>query len=181
MVQLTVRQAALQAGISRQTMFRHIKDGKVSATLDRNGQKQIDAAELVRVFGDLTPQTVSDTTRPDRSRVSATAPPLPAYVALQVELSQVKAQLELKAALLEVAQERNAELKAAAQRAENDRDRIFRILETKLLEAPKAKPRPKKKAPVPAPELPTLAKKAPKKKVPAPLATPKKAPKKKRP
>ena len=144
MAQLTVRQAALQVGISRQTMFRKIKDGKVSSTIDRNGKKQIDASELIRVYGDLTPPIVSDTTRPDRSRVSATAPPLPAYVALQVELSQVKAQLELKAALLEVAQERHVELKAAAQRAESDRDRIMLILETKLIEAQKQKTRPKK-------------------------------------
>lgn len=163
MAQLTVRQAALQVGISRQTMFRNIKDGKVSATIDRNGKKQIDSTELIRVYGDLTPQIVSDTTRPDSSRVSATAPPLPAYVALQVELSQVKAQLELKAALLEVAQERNAELKTAAQRAESDRDRIMRILETKLLEAPKPKARSKK--PVAAP-LPMITSKKKQKKRP---------------
>lgn len=51
MAQLTVRQAAQQVGISRQTMFRKIKEGKVSATTDHDGQLQIDTSELLRAFG----------------------------------------------------------------------------------------------------------------------------------
>ncbi len=51
MTQLTVRQAAEQVGVSRQTMFRKIQRGEVSATVDHHGQKQIDSAELLRVFG----------------------------------------------------------------------------------------------------------------------------------
>lgn len=47
----SVRQAAGMVGISRKTLYAHIKQGKVSASRDANGDKVIDHSELLRVYG----------------------------------------------------------------------------------------------------------------------------------
>lgn len=39
-------------GKSRTTISKHIKDGKLSCTIAPDGSKQIDASELLRVYGD---------------------------------------------------------------------------------------------------------------------------------
>lgn len=38
-------------GLSRKTLYAHIKQGKVSAQSDSDGEKVIDQAELLRVYG----------------------------------------------------------------------------------------------------------------------------------
>ena len=43
-------------------MFRYIEQGRISATNNRAGQKQIAVSELLRVFGELQPETVTETT-----------------------------------------------------------------------------------------------------------------------
>jgi excisionase family DNA binding protein len=53
MSQLPVAQAAKLVGRDRKTLYRLIKDGKLSATQDATGSRQIDTAELLRVFGSL--------------------------------------------------------------------------------------------------------------------------------
>lgn len=141
MAQLTVRQAAEQVGVSRQTMFRKIKDGSVSATVDHQGQKQIDSAELLRVFGTLqtpgaTPAIASD--RPRLTRVTGeTAAVSPAVL---VELERLRLQLEFKSAELAMAQQRIDELKQRERDAATERDRLMTLLEqsTRLLAAPPA-------------------------------------------
>lgn len=40
-------------GKDRKTLYRDIKAGKVSATTSETGEKQLDIAELVRVYGEL--------------------------------------------------------------------------------------------------------------------------------
>jgi hypothetical protein len=70
MAELTLRQAAQQVGVSRQTMFRMANDGRLSVTVrsdpTRHGSdgkagegsiKVVDTAELLRVFGRLGPVT----------------------------------------------------------------------------------------------------------------------------
>lgn len=47
--------ASRAAGVSRATVNRYIKSGKLSATRDRKGKLAIDTAELTRVFGELQP------------------------------------------------------------------------------------------------------------------------------
>lgn len=137
---LTVRQAAEQVGVSRQTMFRKIKEGKVSAVKDRDGQLQIDTAELLRVFGGLQSPTVSDTTAGDRPRVSPKTEETHATVAQQIEIERLRAQLELKTAELVMTRERLDEAKAREQAAKEERDKLFGILEqqTRLLAGPPA-------------------------------------------
>lgn len=138
MAQLTVRQAAEQVGISRQTMFRKIKEGKVSATTDHAGQLQIDTSELLRAFGSLQSPTVSDKTPGDNPRPSPKTPDTPATVAQQIEIERLRAQLEFKTAELNMTRERLDEAKAREQAAHQERDKLMAILEqqTRLLTAP---------------------------------------------
>jgi len=53
MTKLNITQAAKVAGKDRSTIHRHIKQGKVSFDLDSEGNKVIDAAELIRVYGEI--------------------------------------------------------------------------------------------------------------------------------
>ena len=53
MTQLSVRQAAEKVGVTRQTIFKKISTGELSATNDHRGNKQIDVTELLRVYGKL--------------------------------------------------------------------------------------------------------------------------------
>lgn len=50
---LTISAAAHAAGIDRRTLQRAIKSGRLSATANAAGERGIDLAELIRVFGSL--------------------------------------------------------------------------------------------------------------------------------
>ena len=56
MSQLPIVDAAKRVGRSPKTLYRLVSTGVLSATTDVNGKKQIDTAELLRVFGDLRPE-----------------------------------------------------------------------------------------------------------------------------
>lgn len=142
MPQLTVRQAAERVGISRQTMFRYIKEGRVSATLSHSGEKQIEISELLRAFGPLQQETVTTTTPRNRSRQSHSDTETQASISYQIELERLKAQLELKSSELELAKERIAELKTREHTAAEEKHRLLTLIEqqTRMLTAP-----PKKK------------------------------------
>lgn len=172
MTYLTVRQAAEQVGVSRQTMFRHIKDGRVSATVDREGQKQIDVAELLRVFGSLqSPIATANTTR-DRSRLTKKNETDPG-LAYQIELEKLRSQLELKATELALAKERIAELKSREHQVVEEKNRLLTLVEqqSRLLTAPTPKAPPRKGS-VPAATKTTVDPnpKVTLKKVPQPVA-----------
>lgn len=141
----SVRDAAQRVGISRQTMFRYIKDGKISATTDRDGQKQIELTELLRVFGELQPETETPTTPRNSPRpVSRDTSTAPATSQYQMEILRLQAQLEIKSAELDLAKERINELKAAQHEASAEKNRFLEIIERQslLLAAPKpARPR----------------------------------------
>lgn len=160
--QLSVKQAADRVGLSRQTMFRHIKDGKISATTNHAGQKQINIAELLRVFGELQPETAIPETVIDRSRQKPrdkeTAPVTTTAVAYQIELVRLQAQLDIKKAELELAKERINELKAREHGAGEEKNRLLTLIEqqSRLLAAPTPKAAPRKKA------APIVARAAPK-------------------
>ncbi len=59
MAKLTITQSAKAAGIGRATLYRHIKEGKLSCEIDRKGQKIIDTAELIRVYGEIRDTEIS--------------------------------------------------------------------------------------------------------------------------
>jgi len=50
---LKIKEASDAVGISKQTMYRHIKNGKVSVTRLSQNEKGVDSSELLRVFGKL--------------------------------------------------------------------------------------------------------------------------------
>ncbi len=52
-MELNLSQAAVSVGISRTTLYQHIKKGKLSVTLNRDSQKVVDTSELIRVYGEL--------------------------------------------------------------------------------------------------------------------------------
>ena len=78
---LSITAAALAAGLDRRTLQRAIKAGRISATVDAAGERGIDIAELIRVFGPLrvTPQSAP---QPQDAVVSQDAPGDAAGVAL---------------------------------------------------------------------------------------------------
>ena len=53
MVLLTLTQAAKTAGVARSTLYRAIRNGRLSVISQPNGSKGIDTSELQRVFGPL--------------------------------------------------------------------------------------------------------------------------------
>ena len=61
MALLTLTQAAKTAGIARSTLYRAIRNGRLSVVSQPNGSKGIDTSELQRVFGLL-----QSTTKPTR-------------------------------------------------------------------------------------------------------------------
>lgn len=145
MTQLSVREAATRVGITRQTLFKYIRQGKLSATIGKNGQKQVDISELLRVFGELqeTPET-TDYSRSNR-QLSPNTTATATTTALQMEVEKLKTHLEFKAAELALAKERIDELKAREQQTKerereaiDERNRLIGVIEqqNRLLAAP---------------------------------------------
>jgi hypothetical protein len=141
--QLTVSDAALQVGVTRQTIFKAIKTGKLSATQNNRGHMQINIVELLRVYGELqSPEQVAQ----NKVHRAQQSPTLPASAGLQLELERMKLLIERKDFELEQMRERVAELKTREQQANEERLRVFGLLEqqTRLLAAPvPAKPAPR--------------------------------------
>lgn len=78
MAELTLREAARQVGVSRQSIYRMVKDGRLTATVRHDGQKVVDTAELLRAFGSLSPRQSPETvTQGDSPRQPATVTPIP--------------------------------------------------------------------------------------------------------
>lgn len=172
--QLTVSDAALQVGVTRQTIFKAIKSGKLSATQNNRGHMQINVVELLRVYGELqSPDQVAQ----NKVHKAQQSPVLPASAGLQLELERMKLLIERKDFELEQMRERVAELKTREQQANEERLRVFGLLEqqTRLLAAPvpaKAPARPKPKTLPKATVAKTPAKTATARKTPVAKAKP---------
>jgi AcrR family transcriptional regulator len=114
MALLPLRQAADAAGVSRQTLYRYVKDGRITATVGHDGQKQVDTSELLRVFGKLREPVTDETGAGDSVRPAETgreAPQAPPETAqLQVELAAAQALLGMTQAELAATREREARL-----------------------------------------------------------------------
>lgn len=141
MTQLNVRDAAFRAGVSRQTMFRYIADGRVSATQSRSGQKQIAVSELLRVFGELQSETDAKTaaaTARESKRRGGDSLNTTAIQALEIE--RLRGQLALAEERLSIANERVSELKSRQHDQNEEKGRLLNIIErqTLLLSAPVA-------------------------------------------
>lgn len=130
MAKVSVSEAARLAGVSRVTMQRHIKKGKVSKSEDEDGNPVVDTSELLRVYGELK---TGDT--PVKQSESSTL--------LQDEAATKSDDTALKIALLEqkinfLEKERDTERERREQ-AEAEKERWAKQAEstTRLLEAPK--------------------------------------------
>lgn len=55
MAKVNLSKAALLVEKNRTTIWRHIKQGKVSIERDRDGNPLVDTSELLRVYGELKP------------------------------------------------------------------------------------------------------------------------------
>jgi hypothetical protein len=64
MTNVTLKKACELTGKSKRTIQRYMASGKLSYTTNRQGNKVINVAELIRVFGELSP-LVTPKVRPD--------------------------------------------------------------------------------------------------------------------
>ena len=103
MTQHSINEAARLVSRDRKTLYRAIKEGRLSATVDATGQKQVDTSELVRVFGEI--RTDGDKRRshapvntPQRETPDTTA----RLVMLEQELRHARELLESKDAQIQV-------------------------------------------------------------------------------
>ena len=120
---LSICAAAKAAGVSRQSMYNLINDGKISVTTDNVGKKGIDLSEILRVFGEIKPITQGaalddeKTMMPDQSSALIDA--------LRDQITNLKDQLQK-------AEDREKEAKARAVAAEARADDYL----VRLLPAP---------------------------------------------
>ena len=121
MALLTLTQAAKTAGIARSTLYRAIRDGRISLVFQPNGSKGIDTSELQRVFGPLQNAT-KQTKQHD-------APQNVALLQTRIDA------LERENGLL------RDEIKASRERE----TKLLDVISQKLLEAPTGKRRKGKK------------------------------------
>ena len=64
MALVTITKASHLAGLTRQSIYRHIKQGKVSAITQNDGTRKIDTSELIRVYGEIKDVTVTTSKAP---------------------------------------------------------------------------------------------------------------------
>ena len=126
MPKINISQAAKMTGKTRTTIYKKIKSGELSAELGSDGNRLIDTAELLRVFGELvTPDTVSIDVH-----------------GIQQEPPQVTPLLERQISLLEAENKRLHEQIEADRR---EKERLLGLLEkqTLLLTHTQQEPTPK--------------------------------------
>jgi hypothetical protein len=89
---LTMGEAAKEAGISKATLSRAIKNGRVSATRNDKGGWDVDPAELFRVYPRNTSTVAVNGSMKRDATPSATADETPA---LRAEIEGLRAQLAM--------------------------------------------------------------------------------------
>ena len=129
---LGISAAARAAGVNRSTLQRAIKTGRLSATIDAAGERGIDLAELLRVFGPLRQMPQEDS-----AALPQPAAPIAAADATMVEL--LREQLRQAQERERQAQEREVRLLTmleTAQQVLQAEQQARRDLEQKLLPPP---------------------------------------------
>lgn len=91
MPKLNMTRAAKAAGIARGTLYKHIKEGRVTCEQNEKGEKVIDTAELLRVYGELRhPDTSSEQTEERANERHET----PESVLLREQITLLQKQVE---------------------------------------------------------------------------------------
>ena len=114
---LNVIEAAKAVGVGKATIYRRLKDGILTASNRPDGSKGVDTAELIRVFGELKPQS-------DENLMESPLRQSEITELLQRQIDSLENQLQASL-------EREAKL--------------LNLLEQRLLEAPRGKSRKGKK------------------------------------
>ena len=126
---LGINAAARAAGVARSTIQRAIKNGRLSATSTATGERGIDLAELLRVFGPLPPSRLEQAT----ASLPPAAPTATGEVTLiEVLQGQLQQALERERLTIERAQDREARLLSLLEAEQQTRA----ALEQKLLPPP---------------------------------------------
>ena len=118
---LTMTQAAQKAGISRSTLYRAIRTGRISVVSLPTGKRGIDTTELMRVFGPLQSDTVQKGQYGTPSDIAV----------LRERCTSLQREVEW--------------LRADLADAKNEKNRLLGLLEMRLLQ-PSQKPKGKKKS-----------------------------------
>lgn len=116
MAKLTMGQAAREAGLSKTTIWRAVKSGKISATRNDDGDFEIDPAELFRVF----PQKQS----PEPVIMASRSFPLsesPQAESLSIETEGLKKLVELHQATIKRQDETISDLRTRLDDSERER------------------------------------------------------------
>jgi hypothetical protein len=92
---LSMGEAAKLAGISKATLSRAIKSGRVSASRNTNGGYDVDPAELFRVYPRNAATVAANGSMKQDATAIATAPATEETLALKAEIEGLKAQLAL--------------------------------------------------------------------------------------
>lgn len=118
----TVTEAAKLAGVTRRTIYRYIKQGKLSTVVTGSDETQIETSELLRVFGSLS--------QPEESKVSTGSQvEEPEYVTrLMAEMSQLRDLVQRQQLLLEDKLETDR-LREQMTGLQNERDEATQELE----------------------------------------------------
>lgn len=143
MAELSISAAARAAGVSRTTIQKAIKNGRLSATTSATGERVIDLSELLRVYGPLQPTQ------------QGVAPATEQHTAggVQGKVAPHDALIEVLQEQLRDARERERQTHEREQQAIRERERLLelvehleqsrRALEQKLLPPPPPLPDPK--------------------------------------
>lgn len=125
MAQLTIGKAADLVGKTRQALYRKIKSGELSVTLNHDSVQVVDTSELLRVFGEFKYEdstTSTNTNKLDVSKQPRTSArtthkePENDAVTQALELGELRASAKYLERMLEAAEARalSAEARAAA-------------------------------------------------------------------
>jgi len=89
---VSISEAARLSGKGRPTIYRHIKQGKLSATIRGDGAKEIQVTELERVYGplggDITDNDTTPTLTPSETMLQRET------AILRAEIAQLQARVE---------------------------------------------------------------------------------------
>ena len=114
---LTLTQAAKAAGVARSTLYRAIRNGRISVVSQPNGGKGIDTAELIRVFGPLQD------------------------AAKQAQQSNAQQDVALLRARIDALERENTLLRDEVQASRVRENKLLDVVSRGLLEGPKGKRR----------------------------------------
>lgn len=95
MAQHSVANAARLVGRDRRTLYKDIQRGRLTATISATGERQVETAELIRVYGELVEQVATDATVEKRQE------PTESMTANDTEIAKLRAQIAALEARLE--------------------------------------------------------------------------------